>query len=149
MLAAVLEVEQEVDIIARHLGPIAHRKRLWKIRHSLHARNRRLRSRLDRVQAPCAAHRHQPDKDGQSSQNERKSFHNSTQFPSDIRPKPIHGKIPASRINFSASCRAGRELLRRRFPHKIESALLARAPSGSAPTLLRLLSLRRSLPAMC
>ena len=60
MLATLFEVEHEVEVIAGHLGPIAHGKGLGQIRHPLNARDRGLRSLLNRAQAPQATHRHHP-----------------------------------------------------------------------------------------
>ncbi len=71
MVATLFEIEHEIDVVARHLRPIAHHKRLGEIRHPFHARDRGLASLLGRAEMPCVADRRQKGDADQQSQHIR------------------------------------------------------------------------------
>src|SRR3954447_25594398 len=75
MIAALMEVERQVEIVTCYLPPITHRIRLRQIRHLLDTRNCRGRVFVNCFGARRADNYRQIGNEWQNSQNSEQTFH--------------------------------------------------------------------------
>jgi hypothetical protein len=78
MIAVLIEVQHEVEIIACHLPPIAYRIWLKQIWHLLHTRDRGRPVLVNRFRTHSARDRRQAGDEWQDSQNGGPMFHSQS-----------------------------------------------------------------------
>ena len=75
MIALLVEIEDQVEVVAGDLRPIAHRVRLRKIGHLGNTRDRGSGGIVHGVGASSTDHGHEPGCDRQEQQNDPEAFH--------------------------------------------------------------------------